>query len=126
MIIHTLLTNSNTTIDQPWIYIILLIVGGLLFLIQFKIMFFPTWKGRIIEFEDLSADNCTSCRSSKKGRTSMEVKVKTDDGEIITAEVSTCSICLNKLIIGSRVGVTQMGSRKVASSIIQLTRSSAG
>ena len=126
MIIQTLLSNSNTTFDQPWIYIILLLVGGVLFLIQFKVMFFPTWKGRIIEFEDLSADNCTSCRSAKKGRTSIEIKVKTDDGEIITAEVSACTICLNKLMIGSRVGVTQMGSRKVASSIIQLTRGSAG
>ncbi len=126
MIIDTVLEQSNVTFDQPYIYIILLVLGGFLFLLQFKIMFFPTWKGRIIEFEDLSADSCKSCRSRNKGRTTIEIKVKTDDGEIITAEVSACTICLNKLHLGSRVGVTKMGSRNVTSSIIQLTRGTAG
>jgi hypothetical protein len=126
MIIDGILSSSNVTFDQPYIYIILLVVGGFLFLLQFKIMFFPTWKGRIIEFEDLSEENCKSCTGRKAGRTTIEIKVRTDEGEIIPAEVSSCTICLNKLRIGSRVGVTKMGSRNVASSIIQLTRGTAG
>jgi hypothetical protein len=126
MIIDGILSSSNVTFDQPWIYIILLAIGGFLFLLQFKIMFFPTWKGRIIEFEDLSEENCKSCRGRKSGRTTIEIRVRTDDGEIIPAEVSACTICLNKLHLGSRVGVTKMGSRNVASSMIQLTRGTAG
>ena len=111
-------------IDQPYIYIILLVIGGLLFLIQFKYMFFPTWKGKIIEFEDLSKDSCKSCRSTKLGRASLEVKVKTADGEIIEAEVSPCTICLNKLHLGSQVGVSKIGTRHVAQPIIQLSKNS--
>ena len=126
MIIDGILSSSNVTFDQPWIYIILLAIGGFLFLLQFKIMFFPTWKGQIVEFEDLSEENCKSCRGRKAGRTTIEIKVRTDDGEIIDAEVSSCTICLNKLHLGSRVGVTKMGSRNVASSIIQLTKGTAG
>ncbi len=124
MTINTVLFQNNITFDEPWIYIILLVLGGVLFLLQFKIMLFPTWRGRIIAFEDLSANSCTSCRSTKKGRTSIEIKVKTDDGEIIDAEIGACTICLNKLHVGSPIGVTKMGSRNVASSIIRLTRGS--
>ncbi len=126
MIVEVLLSQSNITFDQPYIYVILLVIGAFLFLLQFKIMFFPTWKGSIIEFEDLSANSCSSCRSTKKGKSTIEIKVKTDDGEIIDAEISQCNICLNKLRPGSRVGVTKMGSRYVASSMINLTRGNAG
>jgi hypothetical protein len=124
--IGTTLQQGGGSFDDPYIYIILLALGGFLFILQFKIMFFPTWKGKIIEFEDLSPESCNSCKSAKKGRTSIEIKVKTEDGEIIDAEVSCCSICMNKLSIGSQVGVTKMGSRRIASSMINLTRGSAG
>ena len=115
---------DGQTVDQPYIYIILLAIGGILFLIQFKYMFFPTWKGKIIEFQDLSENACNSCKSSVKGRASIEVKVKKEDGEIIVAEVSVCTICLNKLHIGSRVGVSQIGSRRVAQSLVKLSKES--
>ena len=116
---------ENQSMDQPWIYIILLALGGLLFLIQFKYMFFPTWKGKIIEFQDFSKNACNSCKSNVNGRASIEVKVKTEDGEIINAEVSYCTVCLNKLEIGSRVGVSQIGSRRVAQSLVKLSKGSA-
>jgi hypothetical protein len=126
MIANTILASGNTTVDQPYIYIILLAIGGFLFLLQFKFMFFPTWRGKIIEFEDLSEENCKSCRSSNKGRSTLEIKVETKDGEVIDAEVSPCTICMNKLKIGSSVGVTKVGTRNVASPLINLTRGLAG
>jgi hypothetical protein len=126
MIPDMILSQNTQTFDQPWVYIILLAIGAVLFILQFRLMFFPTWKGQIIAFEDLSAESCKSCSGRKSGRTSIEIKVKTDDGEIITAEVSACNICLNKLTIGSRVGVTKVGSRKIASSLINLTGRTAG
>jgi hypothetical protein len=111
---------ETTLIDQPWIYIILLAVGGILFMIQFKYMFFPTWRGKIIEFEDLDEAACSSCKSSKMGRSSLNIKVETDSGEIIDAEISPCTICLNKICTGSRVGVSKIGSRHVAQPVARL------
>jgi hypothetical protein len=113
---------DTTLIDQPWIYIILLVVGGILFMIQFKYMFFPTWRGKIIEFEDLDEAACSSCKSSKMGRSSLNIKVKTDSGEIIDAEISPCTICLNKICTGSQVGVSKIGSRHVAQPVARLFR----
>jgi hypothetical protein len=116
--ITNLALDTNTQmLDQPWIYIILLTIGGILFLIQFKYMFFPTWKGRIIKIHELNPEDCTSCRSTKFGRASMDVSVKTEDGEIIQAEISPCTICLNKLQPGSSVGVSKIGTRNIAQPI---------
>jgi hypothetical protein len=111
---RVVLQTDTILLDQPWIYIILLAVGGILFLIQFKYMFFPTWKGKIIEIHELNEENCTSCRSTKFGRASLDVSVRTDDGEIIEAEISPCTLCLNKLHNGSPVGVSKIGSRNIA------------
>lgn len=115
---------ENTLIDQPWIYIILLALGGILFFIQFKYMFFPTWKGNIIEFDRLDENNCTSCKSTKLGRSSLDIKVKTEDGQIIDAEISPCTICLNKLKVGSQVGVSKIGTRNVAQPVANIFRNS--
>ena len=124
MIWNLPLQFGNQTPDQPWIYVLLLAIGGLLFLIQFKYMFFPTWEGKIIEFQDFSKNACNSCKTNTNGRGSIEVKVKTEDGEIIDAEISYCTVCLNKLNIGSRVGVSQIGSRRVAQSLVRLSKRS--
>ena len=115
---------ESALIDQPWIYLILLLVGGILFLIQFKYMFFPTWKGKIIEFKGYSFDSCSSCKDktkmTKNIKSSMDIKVKTEDGEIIDAEISHCTLCLNKLQLGSVIGVSKIGSRNIAQPIIRL------
>jgi hypothetical protein len=113
---------ETTLIDQPWIYILLLIVGAVLFMIQFKYMFFPTWKGVIVEFRGYDENSCNSCKSTYMGRASLDIKVQTDDGEIIDAEISPCTICLNKLRKGSKVGVSKIGSRNVAQPIIKLLK----
>ena len=111
---------ETALIDQPWIYIILLTIGGILFFIQFKYMFFPTWKGKIIEFRDYDEDSCKSCKSTKFGRATLEIKVETEEGQIIDAEISPCTICLNKLHKGSRVGVSKIGSRNIAQPVINI------
>ena len=114
------LESETLLLDQPWIYILLLAIGGILFIIQFKYMFFPTWKGKIIEFHGLDPENCTSCKSTKFGRASLDISVKTEDGQIIRAEISPCTICLNKLHPGSPVGVSKIGSRIIAQPIGKL------
>ena len=120
MIIGVPLAIETTLIDQPWIYFILLTIGAVLFMIQFKYMFFPTWKGIIIEFTEFDEETCNSCKSTYMGRASLDIKVQTDDGEVIDAEISPCTICLNKLQKGSKVGVSKIGSRNVAQPIVKL------
>ena len=115
-----ILEIETAWIDQPWIYIILLAIGGILFFIQFKYMFFPTWKGKIIEFQEYDEESCKTCKSTKFGRATLEIKVQTKNGEIIDAEISPCTICLNKLHKGSQVGVSKIGSRNIAQPVINI------
>lgn len=104
--------------NEYWIYIILLFIGGYFVLIQIKLMLFPQIKGIIIEFENYAS--CNSCRGKNKGKMGIPIKVKTDDGRIIDAELSICTICLNKLNIGSRIGITKVGSRYIAMPLMNL------
>jgi len=99
------------------IYISLLLVGGLLMLYQFKLMFFPQAKGEIVGFESMfpEGEDCKACRSKKlRGKMSLGVRIRTDDGREVDAEISHCTVCLEKLDKGSRVGITKIGSRTVA------------
>jgi hypothetical protein len=101
-------------------YIFLLLLGGLLMLFQMRLMLFPQKRGRIVEFEDLTASSCKECKSRNKGRMSYKIKVQTDEGELVEAEVSPCTMCMDGLKLGSRVGVTKIGTRTVAQSVINL------
>lgn len=104
--------------NEYWIYYLLLIIGGYFFLIQIKLMLFPQMKGVIVEFENYA--NCDSCRGKNKGKMSVPVKVRTDKGKIIDAELSICTICLNKIQIGSKIGVTKIGSRNIGLPLMNL------
>ncbi len=115
---------ETAMIDQPWIYYLLLAIGGILFFIQFKYIFFPTWKGKIIEFKGYDEESCRSCKSTKFGRATLEIKVEVDSGEVIDAEISPCTICLNKLRKGSQVGVSRIGSRNIAQPVARLFKNS--
>ncbi|UCE37081.1 MAG: hypothetical protein JSW00_16570 [Thermoplasmata archaeon] len=91
----------------------LLALLGIFFIMQLKMMFFPQIKGNLIEFEPIFDGNCNSCRGKRKGSTSIPVKVKTDSGDIISAEISCCTLCIEKINIGSRIGVTKVGNRLI-------------
>ncbi len=91
----------------------LLVLLGFFFFMQLKMMFFPQIRGRLIEFEPIFDGNCNSCRGKRKGKTSIPVKVKTDSGNIISAEISCCTLCIEKIGIGSRIGVNKFGDRLI-------------
>lgn len=101
-------------------YIFLLTVGGIFMVFQLKLMLFPDKKGKIIEFEDFSEAACKECKTRNRGKMSYRIKVQTDAGEVVEAEVSPCTICMDRLKIGSEVGVTKMGTRTIAQSCINL------
>jgi hypothetical protein len=87
---------------------------GIFFIMQLKMMFFPQIRGEIIEFEPIFDGNCNSCRGNRKGKTSIPIKVKTDEGKVISAEISCCTMCIEKINLGSRIGITKVGDRLIA------------
>lgn len=99
--------------EDSLVIIGLLVLLGIFFIMQLKMMFFPQIRGSLIEFEPIFDGNCNSCRGKRKGKTSIPVKVKTDSGDVISAEISCCTMCIEKIGIGSKVGVTKMGSRLI-------------
>ncbi|UCG70607.1 MAG: hypothetical protein JSV09_06210 [Thermoplasmata archaeon] len=104
---------EGMSLENSLIIIGLLVLLGLFFILQLKMMFFPQMKGRLIEFEPIFDGNCNSCRGKRKGLTSIPVKVETDEGKIISAEISCCTICIEKIGVGSRIGVTKIGDRLI-------------
>lgn len=101
-------------IEDSIVYIALLALLGVFFIMQLKMMFFPHYKGSILEFEPIFDGDCKSCRGKRGGKTSLPIKVKTDEGEIISAEISCCTICIEKIGVGSRIGVTKIAGRNIA------------
>jgi hypothetical protein len=96
------------------IYITLLALLAVFFIMQLRMMFFPHIRGKIIEFEPIFEGNCSTCRGKRGGKTSIPIKVRTDDGDIISAEISSCTLCMEKLKVGSRIGVTKVAGRNIA------------
>lgn len=107
--------------NDNFIYIALLFVGGFFFFLQVKIMLFPQFKGEIIEFENIIDADCKACNRNK-GKMSLPIKVKTDDGDIIEAEISCCTVCLENFKVGSRVGVTKIGNRYITQACFNLRK----
>jgi hypothetical protein len=86
---------------------------GIFFVVQMRMMFFPHFRGRIIELESIIDADCNSCRGKRKGKTSIPIKVETDEGKIISCEISACTMCMEKIGVGSRIGVTRVGDRLI-------------
>lgn len=105
---------DELAIEDALIIVALLVLLGLFFIMQLKMMFFPHFRGKIIEFEPIFDGNCNTCRGNRKGKTSIPIKVKTDEGKVISAEISCCTMCIEKIDIGSRIGVTKVGDRLIA------------
>lgn len=101
-------------IEDSILIFALIALLGVFFIMQLKMMFFPHYRGKIVEFEPIFDSDCKSCRGKRGGKTSLPIKVKTDDGKIISAEISCCTICMEKIGVGSRIGVTKIGNRHIA------------
>jgi hypothetical protein len=101
-------------IEDIMIYMGLLALLGMFFIVQMRMIFFPHHKGKIVEFESIFDGDCTTCRGKRKGKTSIPIKVETDGGNIISAEISCCTLCMEKIKVGSRIGVTKVGDRNIA------------
>ena len=101
-------------IENYMVYAGLLGLLGMFFVVQMRMIFFPQYKGKIIEIENIFDPNCPSCRGHRKGKTSIPIKVQTNEGKIISCEISCCTMCMEKIGVGSRIGVTKIGDRLIA------------
>ncbi len=110
----------------------LLLFGGYLVLANIRTMLLPQKVGTLIAFEGGSISaaltqaeckNCKTCSLAEQvdGKLSFPVKIKLRDDTITTAEISPCSLCIDKLKIGDRVGITKVGSRIIVQKISKLT-----
>ena len=106
-----------------------LVLAGLYFVVMnLKTFIMPQKTGRVVAFgqcDNSEEDNvlgeyknCNSCHISKNaGNLAFPIKIRLDDDTIVDAEISPCSLCIDGVKIGDRVGVTQTGSRSIVQKI---------
>ncbi|MFH1402695.1 MAG: hypothetical protein ABIH11_00315 [Candidatus Altiarchaeota archaeon] len=96
---------------------LLVAAGTYLLYVNFRTVFLPGKTGTIVSIGGGScAVGCGSCGISRfaDGKASMPVEVRLDDGEVVRAETSPCCVCMDRMDVGSRVGITEVGSRMIA------------
>ncbi len=109
-------------IGDELVYAALLGFALLLFLIDLKLMMFPYKKGRIIAVEDqlCQAEKACSCGELKMGGSHINARVRLEDGEEVDVRVSPCLFCMDKVKLGSQIGVNRIGDRLVGRRYIDI------
>jgi hypothetical protein len=105
------------------VYIGLLGFGLLLFVYDLKTMFAPDMRGRVIAFEDqyekaVKACNCNGVGGL--GRSHVNARVRLEDGKEIDIQVSPCLYCMDRVRVGSQIGINKVGDRLVGRRYIDL------
>ena len=100
----------------------LLLFGLFLFLYDIKLMVAPQRKGRVVAVEDQleEAQRACSCNSARMGKSYVRARVRLEDGGMVDVEVSPCLFCMDKVTIGSQIGVNSIGKRLIARRYIDL------
>ena len=98
------------------VYAVLLLFGLFLFLYDIKLMMVPQMKGRVVSIEDQleQAKKACSCNSLKMGRSSVSTRVRLEDGSMVDVEMSPCLFCMDKVRVGSQIGVNRIDKRLIA------------
>lgn len=108
----------------------LFLLAMYLVVMNLRTFIWPQQVGHLVAFGlDGEADNvlgiykdCNSCHISKNsGRLAFPIKIKLDDKSVVDAEISPCSLCMDKVKVGDRVGVTTVGSRCIAQRLGRFT-----
>jgi hypothetical protein len=98
----------------------LLLLGVYLLAMNMRTFLLPQKTGRIISLGEMSAEkSCKNCAliPSEPGKSTIPLEIRLENGEICKAEISPCSLCIDRLKIGDPVGVTTFGSRIIAQKI---------
>ena len=100
----------------------LLLFGLYLLLMDVKMWFAPQRKGRVVAVEDQLAKaeaNC-SCGTLKTCRSHLTAKVRLEDGELMDVDLSPCLVCMDRVKLGSQIGLHRIGRRWIGRRYIDL------
>jgi len=96
----------------------LIVFGFYVVLQNMRTIMCPQKKGTIASMGGLDNQKCNLCAySMEPGKSTIQLKVKLDNGLICEAEASPCCLCMDRMKIGDRVGLTQSGNRLMAQKI---------
>jgi hypothetical protein len=100
----------------------LLLFGLYLLLMDVKMWFAPQKKGRIVAVEDQvkRAEQDCNCGTIRNCRSALSATVRTEDGELVETEMSPCLVCMDRVKLGSQIGLHRIGNRWIGRRYIDL------
>lgn len=119
-----MLTEALNLINEA-IFVGLLLFGVYIVSQNMRTFIFPQKAGRIVSVggelkmpngKKYSCNNCT-LMPTEPGKSTVPVSIQLDSGETCKAEISPCSLCIDRIKVGDRVGVTRRGSRIITQKI---------
>ncbi len=99
-----------------------LILFGIYVVLQnMRAFLLPQKVGTIVSLGGLSEKGiiCGECNfmPGEAGKSTIPLDVRLDSGEFCRAETSPCCICIDRMKVGDRVGITKSGSRIIAQKV---------
>lgn len=97
--------------------------GLFLFVYDLKTMFAPSMRGRIVSFEDMYERATKACNCNGVGgvgRSYVNARVRLEDGREIDVQVSPCLSCMDRVRVGSQIGINRVGNRLVGRRYVDL------
>jgi hypothetical protein len=100
----------------------LLLFGLYLLLMDVKMWFAPHKKGRIVAVEDQvrKAEGDCNCGTIRNCRSHLTATVRTEDGEMVRTDMSPCLVCMDRVRLGSQIGLHRIGDRWIGRRYIDL------
>ncbi|NIP33804.1 MAG: hypothetical protein GWN18_02640 [Thermoplasmata archaeon] len=100
----------------------LLLFGLYLLLMDVKMWFAPHKKGRIVAVEDQvgTAERDCNCGTIKNCRSHLTATVRTEDGDLVQTDMSPCLVCMDRVRLGSQIGLHRIGDRWIGRRYIDL------
>ncbi len=100
----------------------LLLFGLYLLLMDAKMWFAPQRKGRIVAVEDQveTAEKNCSCGTIKSCRSHITATVRVEGGETMEVQLSPCLVCMDRVKMGSQIGLHRIGDRWIGRRYIDI------
>lgn len=100
----------------------LLLFGLYLLLMDAKMWFAPQKKGRIVAVEDqlAQAERACSRGTVHACKSHLTAKVRLEDGELLDVDLSPCLVCMDRVKLGSQIGLHRIGQRWIGRRYIDL------
>ena len=100
----------------------LLLFGLYLLLMDAKMWFAPQKKGRIVAVEDqlAQAEKACDCGTVHACKSHLTAKVRLENGELLDVDLSPCLVCMDRVKLGSQIGLHRIGQRWIGRRYIDL------